>query len=209
MSIFFGILAAFTLALSGGAAGAQPLPVPTVAYSAERVLETEQGSFTQRLHYACGKERSETDMGGLRSVVILRPDRGLGWMLMPAQRTYQQLDLAHARQQAGSAPAADVEVERVGTEIVAGREATKYRLVARDEGAGGFVWFTAEGIPVQMDLLSRQGRRQTRIKVSLRNLQIGPQDPALFELPEGYAPPAAMGLVSPTGALQGMSPFRR
>ncbi len=57
------------LCLCSLAASATPngVPVPKAAYSAG------------------GKECTEIDMQGMQSVMILRPDRQLGWTLMPAR----------------------------------------------------------------------------------------------------------------------------
>jgi hypothetical protein len=45
----------------------------------------------------------------------------------------------------------------------------------------GFAWATADGIMVRMEATSQEGK----IVFSLENLVRGPQDPALFELPDG------------------------
>ena len=76
-----------------GKSVAAGLPSPTVEYSADRIVETEAGTFSGKVYSAQGKERSETDMGGMQSVIILRRDKQLGWMLMPSHKMYQQLDL--------------------------------------------------------------------------------------------------------------------
>jgi hypothetical protein len=47
-------------------------------------------------------------------MMILRRDQQLGWMLMPAQRMYQKLDLARAQQQSGSQSAGALASERAG-----------------------------------------------------------------------------------------------
>jgi hypothetical protein len=169
------------------------LPVPTVEYSAERVIEMESGTFTGKVYSAKGKERTETNMGGMQSVMILRLDQQLGYMLMPAQKMYQKLDLAQAQKQSGATPADQVEITEVGAESVAGHDATKYKMLMKDGSGGGFVWVTPEGIPVKMDLLSKQGREKTRMTMTLKNLAIGSQDATLFELPVGYSAMPSMG----------------
>lgn len=126
-------------------------------------------------------------VGGMSTVMILRSDRGIGWMLMPAQKMYQEMDFKRAAQQAGSVAQDQVDLEVVGSDTVSGLAATKYKFVSRDGTAGGFLWYTDEGIPVKMDLLSKSGRKKTRMTVTLEDVQIGTQDPAVFELPAGYA----------------------
>lgn len=181
---------------------AATLPAPSVEYSADRVIESDAGTMTGKVYSAKDKDRSETNMGGMQSIMILRRDRQLGWMLMPAQKMYQQMDFAKAQQQSGAAPDDQVEITQVGNEPVEGFEATKYKMMMKDGSAGGFIWITQDGIAVKMDMLSKSGRDKSRITMTLRNLQIGSQDPQLFELPEGYTAMPSMGglrMGKPTG----------
>lgn len=193
--MFIRLIACAWALLCAAAAPAQtsPLPVPTVEYSADRVIETEAGTFGGKVHSALGKERAELEVEGMKSVMILRPDLQLGWMLMPAQKMYQQLDLSAARQQAGAGPADDVQITVVGDEEIDGHATTKYKLLMKDGSAGGFMWFTREGIAVKMDLLTKERGSSQRMTIRLSNLQIGPQDPAQFELPGGYTKMPAFG----------------
>lgn len=59
-------------------------------------------------------------------------------------------------------------------------------MLMKDGSGGGFIWITQDGIPVKMDFLGKSGRDKTRMTVTLTNLTIGPQDPALFEPPADY-----------------------
>jgi hypothetical protein len=181
-------------------AGADTLPVPTVEYSADRIMETDAGTFSGRVYYSPEKERLEMSLGGMQSVMILRRDRGNAWMLMPAQRMYQEIDIQRAAEQSGSQAADQVDITEVGAEAVEGLAATKYRMVMKDGSGGGFIWITTEGIPVKMDLLGRRGRERTRMTVTLQNVVIGPQDPSLFEPPSDYtAMPSFKGFGAPGG----------
>lgn len=165
---------------------ADGLPVPTVDYSADRIVESEAGTFDGKVYFTKDKERMETNAQGMQSVMILRRDQRLGWMLMPAQRMYQKLDLARAQEQSGSQNAGSVTIEQLGAETVEGHDATKYKMLMKDGSGGGFIWITQQGIPIKMDFLGKSGRDKTRMTVTLTNLTIGAQDPALFELPGDY-----------------------
>jgi hypothetical protein len=171
---------------------ATSLPAPQVEYSADRVIESEAGTFTGKVFAAKDKERSEIAMRGMQSVTIVRRDKQLGWMLMPSHRLYSQMDLARARQQSG-APAEDVTIEEIGSETIEGYAATKYKLLMKDGSAGGFIWVTADGIAIKMDMLTKEGGKKSRMTMTLTNLKIGPQDAALFELPSGYSAMPTMG----------------
>jgi outer membrane lipoprotein-sorting protein len=177
----------------GGAAAEGPLPSPTVEYSADRTMESDAGTFTGKVHFTKDKERAEMQMQGMSSVTIQRRDKQLSWMLMPAQRMYMERSIREARQQMRDGPPDNVTISEVGKETVGGVETTKYKLLMRDGSAGGFMWFTREGIAMKMDLLQKQGGEKTRMTITLSNLKIGPQDPALFEVPSGYNKMPNMG----------------
>lgn len=172
--------------LAAGAAHAQvPLPVLTASYSADRIIETESGSFTGKVYATPERDRSEMSVGEMSTVIILRRDLQNGLMLMPSQKMYRELDFSEARKQAGAAPA-DVTIDAVGPDVIDAVATTKYKLVMKDGSAGGFIWLTDQGIPVKMDMLTKSGKKTERMTVTLRNLQVGAQDPALFEPPAGY-----------------------
>jgi len=180
------LLAVLCTAALTSTSHADGLPVPTVDYSADRIVESEAGTFDGKVYFTKDKERMETNAQGMQSVMILRRDQQLGWMLMPAQRMYQKLDLARAQEQSGSQNADSVTIEQLGAETIEGHDATKYKMLMKDGSGGGFIWITQEGIPVKMDFLGKNGRDKARMTVTLTNLTIGAQDPALFELPDDY-----------------------
>ncbi len=181
------------------------LPVPTVEYSADRVIESSAGTFNGKVYSAKDKERSETSMQGMQSVMILRRDKPLGYMLMPAPKMAKPPDFKVAQEQSGSQPSDQVDISEVGSETVEGQAATKYKLVMKDGSAGGFIWVTKDGIAVKMDMLTKSGRDKQRMTVTLKNVTIGAQDPALFEVPSGYsAMPSFGGMGTPGDAAKGL-----
>jgi hypothetical protein len=190
-----------TFATSAQGAG---LPQPTVEYSADRIMETEAGTFEGKVYAAKDKERSETTMRNMQSVMILRRDKQVGYMLMPAQKMYQQMDLAQAQQQSGGQPQNQADITEVGSETVEGQSTIKYKLIMKDGSAGGFMWFTKDGILVKMDTVVKNGRDKSRMTITLKNLKIGSQDAALFEVPAGYnAMPSFGGMAGMGGASRG------
>jgi hypothetical protein len=187
MSNRLALLIPFALASFATLSHGAELPVTKVEYSADRIMETEAGTFEGKVYAAKDKERTETSMRGMTSVMILRKDKQLGYMLMPAQKMYQQLELAQAQAQSGGGhPADEVDITEVGTDTIEGQATTKYKLVLKDGSAGGFMWFTKDGIMMKMDTVMKKGRNKSRMTLTLRNLQIGAQDASLFEVPAGY-----------------------
>jgi len=180
------------------------LPAPTVEYSADRVIESEAGTFTGKVYSAKDRERTDMSMGEMQTVMILRRDKQLGYMLMPMQKSYQQIDFAQAAQQSGAAPDDQVEITVVGNETVEGFDSTKYKMVMKDGSAGGFIWITQQGIPVKMDMLSKSGREKSRMTMTLKNLAVGTQDPQLFELPADYSAMPSFGFGAGKPGMKGM-----
>lgn len=194
---------ALCLAAMAAPSHGAPLPVPTVSYSADRVMETEAGTITGKVYATRGMERHETNMSGMTSVTILRHDKQMGYMLMPAQHMYQQLDFAQAQKQSGSQAADQVDITQVGSETIEGQSATKYKMVMKDGSGGGFIWITSDGIAIKMDMLSKSGREKTRMTLTLTNLKIGAQDPQLFEVPADYKAMPKFGGLSGLGGAAG------
>lgn len=192
---------ALCLALLSAPSHGAPLPVPTVSYSADRTIETEAGTMTGRVYATRGMERNETTMSGMTTVMILRHDKQLGYMLMPAQHMYQQLDFAQAQKQSGAQAANQVDITEVGSETIEGQSTTKYKMLMKDGSGGGFMWITHDGIAIKMDLLSKNGREKTRMTLTLTNLKIGAQDPQLFEVPADYTAMPKLGGMTDLGGL--------
>jgi hypothetical protein len=200
--MFKRLALAFSLGLCSFASvtHAAGLPALTAEYSADRVMETEAGTFEGKVFAAKDKERTENTMGGMTSVMIMRRDKQLAWMLMPVQKMYSQMDFGKAQAQSGN-PTEDVSITEVGSETIDGHATTKYKLVMKDGSAGGFMWFTKEGILMKMDTVMKSGRDKSRMTVTLKNLKIGSQDASLFELPAGYqAMPSFPGMGGMGGA---------
>jgi hypothetical protein len=179
------------------AAEAASPPMLTVEYSAHRRIESEQGVVEGSIAAAPGMERSEMRTGSMFSVMIMRNDRKVGYMVMPTQRMYMEVDLAQAAQRSGTLTQDQVELEAVGSETVSGLPTTKYKFVTKDRSTGGFLWYSAEGIPVKMDVLSKYGSEKSRTTVTLHDVRIGEQDRTTFDVPEGFAR-------MPSGGLFGM-----
>jgi hypothetical protein len=182
----FALVSALCIIAFATSAQGAGLPVPSVEYSADRIMETEAGTFEGKVYAAKDKERSETSMQGMTSVMILRRDKQLGYMLMPAQKMYQQMDFAKAQQQSGGQAADQVDITEVGSETIEGQPTTKYKLIMKDGSAGGFMWFTKDGIMMKMDTVVKNGRDKSRMTITLRNLKIAAQGASLFEVPAGY-----------------------
>lgn len=164
-------------------------PEPKVEYAADTNMETAQGAMQGRVFHARGMERREMNAGGQQMVSITRQDKKVMWMLMPEQKAYMEMPLGASRDQ-GDISGWTFEQTVVGPEVLDGVKTTKSKVVAKapkGDKMGGFWWTTADDVVVKMDVLALDKGSKTRIKMELKNLKVGKQDPALFEVPAGYS----------------------
>lgn len=163
-----------------------------VQYSAAEKIGTEHGTVEARVFVAPGMKRMEMK----DATQILRFDKGVMWILMPRQKMYMERPITAAP--GGSAHLKYLERKKLGQEVVNGISTNKYKTVAQDPQGNrleGFSWLTADGVPVKNDMQYQSGGHGARVRTEISDLKVGPQDPALFEVPPGYkkfAMPAGM-----------------
>jgi hypothetical protein len=191
------MVAAITMA---GAAQAAKPTLPQVEYSADSVMETAEVSMKGHVNYAPSRERREmvTD-GGDKMTVIMRLDKKMAWTLMPAEKAYMEMSLDQASSQAkDDISKYKIEQAVVGPEILNGVHTTKSKIIMtgpKGQKMGGFMWVTNNKIMVKMDAIAIDKNDKMRFKTELTNLKVGKQDPALFEIPQGYT---KMGMGMPS-----------
>lgn len=155
-------------------------------YSADRIMETGQMTMESKIYHTPDKDRTESS----GSIVIMRRDKGVLWILMPSRKMYMERSFSDAKGQGQGAAEYTIDERKViGKEVVNGVETTKMKIaMTMSDGSkfGGVMWTTKEGITVKMDTFSKVDGKKMRMKMELRNLKIGKQDTALFEIPPGY-----------------------
>lgn len=152
---------------------------------------------TSRLFFSGGNVRVEIpaqeDMGPM--VIIVRPDRKVQWMIDVKAKTYfeQQLDektIADMSWGGGAAmPMGEhvVKEEPLGSEKVNGYDTRKKRVTSTSKVMGktyttvSTVWM-ADEFDVPLRERDEQGGAE-----EFRNIVVGAQPAALFEVPKGYA----------------------
>lgn len=173
--------------LSGGAGRAEKLMEPEVEYSADSAIETRMGVVKGKVYHARAKERQELggEMTGVESIAIVRKDKGVVWVLMPASKTYIEQPLGEGT--SSNMPDGDYELSEIGVETLNGHKTTKSKFTCALKDGGkleGFLWMTGEGIAMKMDAVVKD--TDARVKIELTNVKTGKQDDSLFELPAGY-----------------------
>lgn len=174
-------------------------------YSADWSLETAEGAMQGKIHVAGSKERREMVQEGESMVMILRPDKKSVWSLIPGERMYIEMKPGEKGSGEGDLSKYDIEQTTVGQEVVNGVNTTKSKIILKEKPPktgkmGGFWWTTREGIVVKIDAISVEKQSKQRIKSELKNLKVGRQDPALFEIPAGYS---KMGMPDMGGVMGG------
>ena len=148
-------------------------------YSADMVNTMEDGTFEGKMYISNDKIRMEMS----DTISIVRMDKQLTWVIMPGQNMYmeQQID---PKTVTGASEHMPGELERtlLGDDTVDGRAAAKYRVVYTSANGTETVlqWIDKEyTIPVKT--AAENGDWSTEYK----NIKVGPQDEALFEVPAG------------------------
>jgi hypothetical protein len=167
---------------------ASQLSRPQVEYSADSVMQNEEGTIEQHVYVTPTKERKEMLTGsGDGAVQIFRHDSKVMWMLMPSEKMYMENSMEKNKDKD---PSQWDYVETVmGEEVLNGMKVTKYKTIATSTDGkkyGGFSWRTKEGISIKSDLLYKEGNEKGRMMIELKNVKIAKQDPKLFEIPEGF-----------------------
>ena len=179
------------LCLFGTVVEATELPFlkSQTAYAATRIIETNEGAFEQRVNWTPDKIRTETSIGGVTLLNIVREDLGVMWIANPQlgrclQQPVETID--ELSQLGGQYVAEQVTYEEVGKETVGGYEATKYLVSAEDPEIGphqAYMWTTADNILVRMEMDTVAEGTKLSFTMRLKDLTTGPQDDSLFESP--------------------------
>jgi len=185
---------AFLTAATAARADGLPFGQPKVAYSGTTVTEVAGQTMETRVYYTPGHQRNEIDTMMGKQVMLIDFERQVAYMLMPEQKAYMEMPMGVGGMGGvvqPSNPEGSVEHEVVGREIVDGQETTKYRFAVStpDGSTRGFVWVTDDGILMRSEsetLLGSNDQTPGRMVITLKELEIGPQDPTLFDLPSDY-----------------------
>ncbi|OGX37228.1 MAG: hypothetical protein A3D87_09435, partial [Omnitrophica WOR_2 bacterium RIFCSPHIGHO2_02_FULL_50_17] len=166
--------------LAAGWAGAQE-------FSADMVSRTGKEIVNAKIYAAKDKVRMEMP----ESVMIIRRDKNLTWMLMPVDKMYME-QLVNMSSAPKVAKEFEGETERVamGAEPVDGASADKFKVTYTEKGKSVSVyqWLRAGQIPVKVEAVDGSWGME------YKNLKTGPQPANLFEPPADYEKFAMPGL---------------
>jgi hypothetical protein len=195
---------------------ADKLPLPKAAYSADVIFVSKGKETPGHINVDGPKERRETrNAAGQPAVTLIRRDQGRVYDLKLKRHLAVSLRIA-AAEAAGEigAPGTDIdafygaEAESQGLETIDGLLTTKYAIKidgGPDLMVNATVWATDDGIIVRVVGKTSIDGDNAPARMDLKNIQRGPQDAALFELPPGMELLSADGEsdtpIKPTGPL--------
>jgi hypothetical protein len=197
MSMVLRALALLAVLAMPGIARAQLLGDTQVPFSADRTVVIGDRTFTGKLYARPGYQRHEQDLGGLPQVILLRRDDARGWLVLPSTRSYVEF---YFRGVLAELSDPSLLGTAVGQETVAGLKTTKYRIehTVRDGSTvDGYAWVSKDGIIAKAEgtYTAAKDGKPTPVRMLLSNIRTGPQNAALFEVPQNF-------VKLPSGALQ-------
>ncbi len=189
----FLIAAAVVMAgfLPGVAQG--PLKIPS--FSADQIHTMGGKTKTSKVHATPGAMRLEGEDKGKKSIVIMRFDRKVMWSLMPDQRMYVELPWASQSEWASWVAGAEVQRQSLGTEQVGAYLCEKSRVQVTLQGK---VYTSLEWTATQLNgMVVKTQDEKGQWSTEYQNVQLGPQDPSLFEVPADYKKLSLGGMFQP------------
>ncbi|MEX1155252.1 hypothetical protein [Parvibaculum sp.] len=181
MRILTIVIAVLITSLASVETSATTLTPPETAYSATRVVTTAGMTISGNVYYDHGKERWETTMQGMQQVSLLLPGEKKILLYMPEMNVALEMGAGDVDDYGiGEIYDEGIEAEELGEEMVEGEQTTKYRIDRPQNTATIFVWVTGDGIPMKAEGAGPDGS----FSMQLTDLVRGPQDSALFSLPD-------------------------
>jgi len=154
-------------------------------FSADQIRTMNNKTTTGKIYFTPNAARIESvDAKGNPVIQIMRFDQKVMWNVVPAQKMYVEMPGASLSDWASWADTQGVQRESLGMEQVGEYHCEKFRVHMKVMGheATSLEWDAKEldGLPVKSQ--DEKGKWSTEYK----NVQLGPQDSSLFEVPAGY-----------------------
>jgi outer membrane lipoprotein-sorting protein len=158
-------------------------------FSADLFLKHGGETMTGKVYVKGDKTRQEFVQQGQKQITIMRPDKGVTWLLMPAEKIYMEMS-----NQEGAAydPQLDqniikdkAEIKLLGKETINGYVCDKYQYIYRDTSMGTATQWVSKQLnyPIKSEYKSSSGYMLTEYK----NIKEGNVQNSLFEVPGDYA----------------------
>jgi hypothetical protein len=192
VGLAFQVAALCAMLFSSRDASAQAIFRP---FSADQVHTMRKKTTTGKVYAIENAMRSEAEDKGKKSISIIRFDRKVMWVLMPDQKMYLEMPWGDPAEWAAAVKGAQAQRESLGPEQVGAFHCEKSRVTATYKGITGtyLEWAAKELDGFVVKRQDEKGSWSTEYK----NVQLGAQDPSLFELPAGYQKMSMGGFQKP------------
>jgi hypothetical protein len=158
-----------------------------VEFSADLLLKQAGETMTGKVYVKGDKTRQEFVQQGQKQITILRPDKGIMWVLMPAEKIFMEMS---SQEGAAYDPQLDqtikdkAEIKLLGKETVNGQVCDKYQYIYHDTSMGTAIQWVSKKLnyPIKTEYKSSSGYMLTEY----RNIQEGNVQDSLFEVPGDY-----------------------
>ena len=173
------VIVAVIFVLSGSSIAAE--------FSADLLLKQGGETMTGKVYVKGDKTRQEFVQQGQKQITIVRPDKGLMWVLMPAEKIYMEMS---SEEGAAYDPQLDqniknkAEMKLLGKETVNGYVCDKYQYIYHDTSMGTATQWISKKLnyPIKTEYQSSSGYMLTEYK----NIKEGNVQNSLFDVPGDY-----------------------
>lgn len=164
-----------SLLLAGQVWAAQPV----AQFSADQVIVTGSQQFSGKVAVSGRKSRSELAMHNMVMLRIARADQGKTLVVIPARKEAREMPMQLVDVMLTYLHDPKNQRVQAGTEKVGGVQAIKYRIKSP---AGLLHLWVNKFTQAPLQAATDDGV----VKLSWKNVKIGPQAAKLFEVPAGY-----------------------
>jgi outer membrane lipoprotein-sorting protein len=156
-------------------------------FSADLIFKQGGTTSTGKVYIKGDKMRREFMQQGQKQIIIVRPDKGLMWILMPAEKIYMEM----SSQESGAYdPTLDqdiqnkAEIKLLGKETINGYVCDKYLYSYHDTSMGTTTQWVAKKLnyAIKSEYKSSSGN----ILVEYKNIKEGNVQNSLFDVPGDY-----------------------
>lgn len=153
-------------------------------FSADQIHTMSGKTMTMKVHATTNAMRMDGEEKGKKTITIARFDRKVIWSLTPDQKMYVELPWASQGEWAAFMRGAEVQRQPLGEEQVGTYHCDKSRVQVRlqDKVYTSLEWKARELSGFVVKTQDEKGQWSNEY----RNVQLGPQDPSLFEVPADY-----------------------
>jgi hypothetical protein len=202
--LVFAIVAGCCLLHSAPLSAQQTVPPPPYVmdkqYSSDLMITTKNNMTIPSKTFVDGdKIRNDISMNGMAMTLIVRKDQQKIYQVLDAQKMVMEMayDPAKFQERTGASLGPEGKFDLIGPDTVDGVACTEYKVTSEKGKVFNFWLDATRKVPVEMKAAD------SSFVVKWTNFKVGPQDPALFEVPKGYQVMNMPGAPASPGASAG------